>query len=291
MKLPHPAFYFRAALLSTLFLSLFGCFENNRNTNKLCENHPNICAKLNIKDGQCRHERTDLIWKRYKAQEKPSDLNLFDELLLTKKYAKCMEMVAQIETTTLKSKKQLRTEALFHSFDAIEALEKKLKSSYQPSIIYYRWTQGEREALEQFLKLEETDFLNSSELQLGLASYYADKDKEHTIQLLLKSLTFYDGRKGRTLEKTIPEVIKTLATLNHGLGKRDQAYLWALIGENLGLPVAKEAQLNRLYPMTNQKRKKIAYIAKKITNAIEDGEFNKKMVPRFKNIENTKSKK
>ena len=43
--------------------------------------------------------------------------------------------------------------------------------------------------------------------------------------------------------------------------------------------------------MTNQKRKKIAYIAKKITNAIEDGEFNKKMVPRFKNKENTKLKK
>ncbi|CZF81375.1 DUF2989 domain-containing protein [Grimontia marina] len=259
--------------IPTLFIA--GCFESNRSTAQLCENYPQICQKLNVTDGQCRHERTDLIWKRYDVVKKDSDLNKFDELLLTKKYAKCMELAAQIETTTLKGKKTLRTEALFHAYDTIEKLEQKLKSSYQPSIIYYRWTQGDNEALEQFLKLEETEYLNTPELQLGLATYYVDKDKEHTIKLLVKSLTLYDGRAGETKDKAIPEVIKSLATANHSIGKLDDAYLWALVGGELGLPIAKKAQLKLLYPMTDSRRETIADIAKDIALEIEDGDFDK----------------
>ncbi|USH01632.1 DUF2989 domain-containing protein [Grimontia kaedaensis] len=256
-------------------LLLAGCFESNRSTAQLCENYPQICQKLNVRDGQCRHERTDLIWKRYDVIKKDSDLNKFDELLLTKKYAKCMELAAQIETTTLKSKKTLRTEALFHAYDAIDSIEQKLKSSYQPSIIYYRWTQGDNEALEQFLKLEETEYLDTPELQLGLATYYVDKDKEHTIKLLLKALSYYDGRAGETREKAIPDVVKSLATANHSIGKLDDAYMWALVGGELGLPIAKEAQLKLLYPMADSRRATIADIAKDIASEIEDGDFEK----------------
>ncbi|EOD77960.1 hypothetical protein RN22_01500 [Grimontia sp. AD028] len=265
----------KLAIATITPLLLAGCFESNRSTAQLCENYPQICNKLNVQDGQCRHERTDLIWKRYDVVKKESDLNKFDELLLTKKYAKCMELAAQIETTTLKSKKTLRTEALFHAYDAIDKLEQQLKSSYQPSIIYYRWTQGDNEALEQFLKLEETEYLNTPELQLGLATYYVDKDKEHTIKLLLKALSYYDGRAGETREKAIPDVVKSLATANHSIGKLDEAYLWALVGGELGLPIAKEAQLKLLYPMADSRRATIADIAKDIASEIEDGDFEK----------------
>ncbi|NGN98675.1 DUF2989 domain-containing protein [Grimontia sp. S25] len=265
----------KLAIAAMIPLLLAGCFESNRSTAQLCENYPQICQKLNVRDGQCRHERTDLIWKRYDVVKKDSDLNKFDELLLTKKYAKCMELAAQIETTTLKSKKTLRTEALFHAYDAIDKLEQQLKSSYQPSIIYYRWTQGDNEALEQFLKLEETEYLNTPELQLGLATYYVDKDKEHTIKLLLKALSYYDGRAGETREKAIPDVVKSLATANHSIGKLDEAYLWALVGGELGLPIAKEAQLKLLYPMADSRRATIADIAKDIASEIEDGDFEK----------------
>ncbi|CZF77729.1 hypothetical protein GCE9029_00382 [Grimontia celer] len=261
------------AAITPLFVA--GCFESNRSTAQLCENYPQICQKLNVRDGQCRHERTDLIWKRYDVIKKDSDLNKFDELLLTKKYAKCMELAAQIETTTLKSKKTLRTEALFHAYDTIDSIEQKLKSSYQPSIIYYRWTQGDNEALEQFLKLEETEYLDTPELQLGLATYYVDKDKEHTIKLLLKALSYYDGRAGDTREKAIPDVVKSLATANHSIGKLDEAYMWALVGGELGLPIAKEAQLKLLYPMADSRRATIADIAKDIASEIEDGDFEK----------------
>lgn len=284
LKFNFRTYYFKRSAVFIFVLLLSGCFENNRNTNKLCSNYPEICFKLNNNDGQCRHERTDLIWARYDFVKKPSDLNKFDELLLTKMYAKCMLNVAQIETTTLKAKKTLRTEALFHAYDSIERIEKELKTSYQPSIIFYRWTQGDREALEQYLKLEETEYLNTPELQLGLASYYADKDKAHTVSLLLKSLSFYDGRSGYTQDKIIPEVIKSLATINHGQGKLNDAYLWALIGENLGLPVAKEAQLKFLYPMSDEQRDQMIQIAELIAESIEDGQFEKnnlKLINKF----------
>ncbi len=281
---------FNTQLTITVFgtLLITGCFESNRSTAQLCENNPSICAKLNVQDGQCRHERTDLIWKRFNVLKKPSDLNKFDELMLTKKYARCMELVAQIETTTLKAKKTLRTEALFHAFDSIERLELELKSSYQPSIIYYRWTQGDNEALEQFLKLEETEYLDTPELQLGLATYYVDKDKLHTIDLLQKSLMLYDGRAGKTRDKTVPEAIKSLATANHSLGNLDIAYLWALVGSEMDLPVAKQAQLKLLYPMEDARRDQISDIAGDIASAIEDGDFNSGLLSTLAIIDNKK---
>lgn len=278
------SFYFKGCVSLIVVLLLSGCFPNNRSTNKLCANNPQICLSLNNNDGQCRHERTDLIWTRFDFIQTPSDLNKFDELLLTKKYAKCMNLVAQIETTTLKSKKTLRAEALFHAYDAIERLEKELKTSYQPAVIYYRWTQGDKEALEQYLKLEETDYLDTPKFQLGLASYYVDTDKEHTVYLLLKGLSLYDGREGETRDKIIPEIIKTLATINHGLGHLNKAYLWALIGVNLELPIANEAQLKLLYPMTDEQRDQMTDIAELIADSIEDGEFNKnnlKLINKF----------
>ncbi|OEE70100.1 hypothetical protein A1OO_04810 [Enterovibrio norvegicus FF-33] len=272
------SFPYKVVITAISTLLLAGCFESNRSTAQLCENYPQICNKLNTEDGQCRHERTDLIWLRFDVIKKPSDLNKFDELQLTKKYAKCMSLAAQIESTTLKSKKTLRTEALFHAYDTIDQLELELKSSYQPSIIYYRWTQGDQEALEQFLKLEETEYLDSPEMQLGLASYYVDKDKVHTINLLMKSLTLYDGRSSMTMEKTIPDVVKSLATANHSLGKLDEAYMWALVGSELGLAIAKEAQIKLLYPMIDERRALIADISDDIASSIESGNFDKSML-------------
>ncbi|KXF79972.1 DUF2989 domain-containing protein [Enterovibrio coralii] len=265
-------------------LLLTGCFESNRSTAQLCENYPQICDKLNVRDGQCRHERTDLIWMRYEVEKKPSDLNKFDELLLTKKYAKCMELSAQIETTTLKERKTKRTEAVFHAYDSIERIEQELQTSYQPAIIYYRWTQGDNEALDQFLRLEETEYLDTPELQLGLATYYVDKDKEHTINILLKSLSFYDGRAGNTRDKTVPEAIKSLATTNHSLGFLDEAYMWAMVGGELGLPIAKEPQLKLLYPMTDGRRATLLDIAEDIASAIEDGDFDRDLLEPVRNL-------
>lgn len=283
MKATHRIFSFKMTTTLLGSLLLMGCFESNRNTKQLCENSPQICNKLNLPDGQCRHERTDLIWMRFEVEKKPLDLNKFDELLLTKKYAKCMGLAAQIETTTLKSKKTRRTEALYHAFDSIARLEKELKSSYQPSIIYYRWSQGDKEAIEQFLKLEETEYLDTSELQLALATYYVNKDKLHTITLLLKSLSFYDGRAGKTRNKIIPEVIKTLATSYHSQGNLDMAYLWAMIGKNLDIPIAKEAKLKLFYPMSNEKRLHIKKIAHQISKSIVKGDFDENMLKSINN--------
>ncbi|PCS22226.1 DUF2989 domain-containing protein [Candidatus Enterovibrio escicola] len=267
-------------------LLIVGCFEKNRSTSQLCDNNLQLCTGLNLRDGQCRYERTDLIWQRYEVLKKSSDLGKFDELMMTKKYAKCMDLAAQIESTTLQSKKTLRTEALLHSFDSIARLEKELKNSYQPAIIYYRWTQGDKEALDQFLKLEETEYLNTPEMQLGLATYYIDKDKVHTINLLLKTLAFYNGRAGYTRDRTVPEAIKSLATSNHSLGKLDEAYFWALVGSQLNLPITNEAQLKLLYPMNDIRRNHIADVAHDVAALIEDGDFNPGLLNRLSTIRN-----
>ncbi|MCP4884984.1 MAG: DUF2989 domain-containing protein [Flavobacteriales bacterium] len=264
---------FFSCLLFAFLLS--GCIEN-RSTAHLCINHPQICEGLNINDGQCNQIRTQLLWLRFDQIDNPSEFKLFDELELTKTYAQCMEVAGQTQSTTLKSKQRLRTESLIAAYQAIENIEAKLEASYLPSIIYYRWTKGDPDALDDFLKLENTDLLNTPELQLGLATYYHSKDKTYTLQILKKGLSFYDGRNNETLKKTVPELIKHLATTAHANNQLDEAYLWSLIGKNFAVPIVDEKRLALLYPMDNSKRVKIQAIADEISEDISDGKFDEK---------------
>lgn len=269
------------SLLSVVTASsmlLTGCFEGRQNTKKVCGDNPELCAELNVGDGQCRFERSDLVFQRLAVKEKPSDLNKFEELKLVKRYQRCMELVASIEPTTLKSKKTLRTEALFHAYEEIDRLNEELRDSYQPAIIYYRWSHGDNAALEQFLKLEGTKYLETPELQLGLATYYVDKDKPKTIIILKHALALFDGKNGDTREKVLPEAIKSLATANHASQNMDAAYMWAMVGKQFNLPITNQTQLDRMYPMSPAKRKLISDVADDIASAIDDGDFQATMV-------------
>ena len=237
--------------LLMLVWTLSGCLEN-RNTSHLCTNHPQICEGLNINDGQCNQLRTHLIWLRYDQLENPSEFKKFDELALTKEYAKCMHLAGQIEVTTLDSKKTLRIEALHQAQKAVEQIEQELETSHQPSIIYHRWTQGDVSALEKFLALEKTEHLDTPELQYGLATYYIKRDRPHAIFILKKGLTFYDGRDGRTLTETLPKILQSLATTTHAENLLDEAYFWAMVGDHFSVPIVNEKRLNLLYPMTEK---------------------------------------
>ncbi|NAW99911.1 DUF2989 domain-containing protein, partial [Vibrio sp. V23_P3S9T160] len=45
----------KVPMILSLSLLISGCFENNRDTDKLCADNPNLrCERLNINDGQCR---------------------------------------------------------------------------------------------------------------------------------------------------------------------------------------------------------------------------------------------
>ncbi|WP_299013565.1 DUF2989 domain-containing protein [uncultured Photobacterium sp.] len=260
-------------LLPAICLTLLnGCYEQHSSTESLCESYPQICAETNLNDGQCRLQRTKLIWQRYDVLKNPADIEKYKELKFTYEYQKCLDYAARIEPTNLKERKNNRAKALIASYRSIDRLNKELAHSTDPEIIYYRLTQGDKSALRQFLQLEGKPALETPELQLALATFYTDKDKEKTIQLLKHALELYE--KGQGIK---PEIIQSLATLSHQTKSIDSAYLWARVGSEFGIPVASQEKLVTYYPMPEEKRSLLNDKAEKISKAIQKGNFKARM--------------
>ncbi|OLQ75283.1 hypothetical protein BIT28_10145 [Photobacterium proteolyticum] len=262
----------KLSLAAVSLTLLSGCFERHRSTESLCEKYPEICESTNLNDGQCRLQRTNLIWQRYDVQKNPVAEEKFKELKFTYDYQKCLEYAARIEPTELKERKTLRTRALINSYKSIARLSEELAKSDDPEIIYYRWSQGEKGALRQFLQLEGTPALETPELQLALATYYTDKDKAKTIQLLKHALELYE--RGQIIK---PEIIQSLATLSHQTESITNAYLWARVGTELGASVVSQEKLISFYPMPDDERQAIDLQAQKISKALEKGNFRASM--------------
>ncbi|MGF1757426.1 DUF2989 domain-containing protein [Photobacterium sagamiensis] len=265
--------YLKLTLLTVTVIALSGCYERHRTTDSLCEAYPSLCAELNVNDGQCKIQRTNLIWQRYNVLKSSADTAKFKELKLTYKYQICLEYAARIEPTELKERKSRRMSALIHSYDSIKRLNQELASSEDPKIIYYRWSQGDKKALRQFLLLEGSAKLETPELQLALATYYTGKDKEKTLQILSHALELY--KENQPIK---PEIILSLATISHQQGLAHHAYIWATVGGEFNLPVVKPETLAALYPMEDAEREALNIQAKKITKALEKGEFTADMV-------------
>lgn len=214
-----------------------------------------------------------MIWQRYDVLKNPVDAEKFKELKFTYDYQYCLEYAARIEPTELKERKTIRTQALLKSYESIKRLNNELNDSKDPEIIYYRWSQGDKKALRQFLLLEGTPALETPDLQLALASFYTHKDKEKTIRLLKHALELYE--KGQSIK---PEIIQSLATLSHQTGANDQAYLWAQVGTELETSVTSQEKLIHLYPMPEERRQQLNTTAEKIAKTLKLGNFRASMV-------------
>ena len=268
-----PAIKFIA--LATIVLPLLsGCFEKRITTAQLCEDHEALnCLALNLRDSQCRIQRTNLIWQRFEVLKEGSDLNKFEELMFVDDYQKCLDLSARIEPIQGKEVKSLRSTALLHTYDEQERLRKVLKTSEEVSIIYYRWSQGDNEARRQFLQLEGTGKLQTPEMQFALATFYTTRDSKKTIALLHRSLELTEA------DSIKPEVIKSLASVNQKDGSKQRAYMWALVGKEFDLPIAPEAQLNLLYNFTAEQKTQLANHADAIAEAIKKGQFKPSLLP------------
>lgn len=266
----------KATLKLTLLLAsiafLSGCFERHRSTDSLCQAEPQLCADTNLNDGQCRLQRVNLIWQRYDVLKDPTDKEKFKELQYTYAYQKCLEYAARIEPTELKERKTHRTQAMLSAYASIKRLNDELAESNDPEILYFRWSQGDKEALRKFLRLEGSSEMQTPEMQLALATFYTSKDQEKTIRLLKRALELYSRQP-----KIKPEILQGLATLSHQQGATEQAYLWAKVGEALAMPVANQDKLNAFYPMSDERRNELNGQAEKIAQALYDGDFSASM--------------
>ncbi|WP_394144547.1 DUF2989 domain-containing protein [Vibrio atypicus] len=267
----------QALTLSLISIALVGCFESRKNTEQLCNDNPALrCERLNMNDGQCRVPRTDLIWHRFEVLKNPTPSNHIKEYELLAEYKKCLELASQIQAIDQNNVKERRFHALVNSGDDIEALVKTIEKSNSPDALYFLWSQvGSEEARRSFLQLEGTKQLDTAEMQYALATFYTSRDQQKTRQLLLRALELTNRNNINT------EVFKSLASTTYRLGRKEEAYIWAMVASEFGVPIATKHELVLLYGFKEEKYQQLQLQADTIKESIENGTFKKSQMPRF----------
>ncbi|WGW01408.1 DUF2989 domain-containing protein [Vibrio sp. YMD68] len=257
-------------------LALTGCFEINKNTDRLCKDTPELrCELLNMDDGQCRVPRTDLIWHRFEVFKNPSDENIIQEYELGRLYRRCLELAAQIQPIDQSALKQQRFNALMHSGEELERIVSQLKQSDSPEALYFLWSQiGDEPSRRAFLQLEGTKKLQTAEMQYALATFYTNRNQLKTLELLNRALELTKTDKVNT------EILKTLASTYYRVDKKELAYIWAMVAKRYDVDIASDKELQLLYGFSKEKYNRLDDIADSIEDALGSASFDSKMIPK-----------
>lgn len=89
------------------------CQGEFKTTDSLCSAHPELCKGLNNNDGQCRIQRTDLIWQRYKQLKTPTDIEKLHTLEFTRSYQYAWSMPQKLNQPAIKNVNQCGPLRLF----------------------------------------------------------------------------------------------------------------------------------------------------------------------------------
>ncbi|WP_428772110.1 DUF2989 domain-containing protein [Vibrio sp.] len=267
----------RILSLLSLVVLLNGCFENRKNTNKLCSDNPALrCELLNIDDGQCRVPRTDLIWHRLEVLRNPSDTQVIEEYHLVSDYRKCLELASQIQPIDQTELKQARFNALVHAGDEQQRIVSQLKQSDSPEALYFLWSQiGDDQARRRFLQKEGSRELDTAEMQFALATFYTNRNPEKTIDLLNRALELTGNNEVNT------EILKTLASTYYQLNRKELAYIWTQVASRYNVPLVSAREMQLLYGFSEQKYQQLDQVAEDIESAVESGHYQSSQVPNF----------
>lgn len=269
----------RFSLITFTAFSLSGCFDTTPTTTQLCEDHSELqCDQLNMRDGQCLNQRDALILSRFTTLKSQNDLDKLKTIQATYQYQSCLTSAAQIEPITAKEIKTKRSEALIHTYDAIDLLSIELKESKEPKVLYYRWSTGDKSALREFLQLEGSRSLETAELQYALATFYALRNGNKTVTLLNHSLELLT--KDDYKNDFHATIIKSLASINHKEQNTEHAYIWALVGKEFDLQVSSQQQLDLLYSFSNAEKQKLQQASEVIVKSIKEQKFSAQLLPK-----------
>lgn len=271
---------FSHLLLISFSLLLSGCFESSKNTDKLCQDNPELrCDNMNINDGQCRLPRTNLIWHRREVLKNPTSENKIKEYELLHTYQQCLELASQIQVIDQTELQQKRFSALMNTHTDQANIVADLEKISSPSVYYFLWTQFDNsEAKRNFLKLEGTKELETAELQYALATYYTTRDKRKTVLLLEHALELSDPTNLNI------EIFTSLASVNQSLGNKEHAYIWAIVSKDFGINLISDADMQRMFIFNEDKIKRLQEIANTIIKAIKKGQYRQDLLPTIKEL-------
>lgn len=209
--------------LLILFFSilLLSSCDGKKSLAELCKENPEICQEFG-QDSWCKRERNNVALGRINLKNAPKDANKYKLLVAYEHYVDCMGLASQIQHIKLKEKTTMRKDNLLKAEAKLAKLASETLDSAHPHLLYYHWSRElNRDSLAQFLQLEGSPALENSLSQFQLATYYAKKDRNKTLQLLFRSLELH-----QVGEALIPEIFETLTTVFTNKNNPKQAYIW-----------------------------------------------------------------
>lgn len=257
----------RVLLCLTVLLSACDGFFA-KSVNSICEDHPNLCNDLNP-DGWCRAEKAHIIKNRYSELDQASDLLNYRLLISFEDYKACISKAAQIEHIKLREKEVGRMKGLLTAERELKRLARLTRQSKDPHLLYYHWSRfGNKESLQYFLSYEKQGKLETSELQLALASYYVKFDLPKAQQLLYHALELYQSN-----DEIDNEIFTSLTTLYMKLEDYPNAYTWAYVARKFNAEGLDLVQVETLLPHNQSNLEQLQKRAEKYVSDIKDGEF------------------
>lgn len=247
---------------------LTGCGERLPTVREICTSEPQHCTDLN-QDSWCRAERRQLIVTRYLRQHRESASYEYYLLKDLQNYSQCIERASSIEHRELKDKQSHRIQAYLNSIEAINEVADATANSEHPLLMYWHWgNRADQQALEKLLALEHTPQMQTHELQLALATYYAKQDQQKMINQLYRALRLYQPDQRFNVE--IPESIVT-----YYLKQKDvkNAYIWAQVAIAFNSSALDNQQMKSIVNATPEQYERWEEQAAIIVERLEDGVF------------------
>jgi hypothetical protein len=217
----------RALTISILF-ALSGC-SDQLSIRQICEDHAQFCSDLNT-DSHCNTERADVIISRFLESKDPNDEIRYQLLTQFHKYEKCVSLASSIEHIKLKEKTTSRVNGHLTAVREIRRLQKETINSEFPPLLFYHWSRGSNEdAINKLLELDKLYQLETTDMQLKLATYFVKFDDEAAIDKLYHALEL--NPSGQDAPQ---EIYTTLVNIFYKSKRYKHAYIWALVAKEAG---------------------------------------------------------
>ena len=214
-------FYKIASILP--FCTLIAC-DSGPNFAELCEQHPEICQEFQ-EDSWCKRERITVGFANLTHKLDVNDGNKYQQLMAYEGYEKCMEHASKIEHIKLKVKKTMRIDNVIKAQAKIKEIAIATRNSEHPDLLFFHWSRYLNEnSLNKFVALEGNELLERPNRQVNLASYYAKRDPNKTLDLLYHALELYQSDA-----KLDTEIFKSIASIFADRKEYKQAYIWSKI--------------------------------------------------------------
>ncbi|WP_394131707.1 DUF2989 domain-containing protein [Shewanella maritima] len=256
-------------LFLTLFLGLFGC-ENDRNTDLICKNNPELCADLH-KDSWCRYEKADLIRHRFalKRTESPTGEQLYQLLEYLETYSACIELAAGVKHILHPERSDDRQRAYAISTQTLQQLRETTKDNPDVYLAYYRWKRFNDNPSQQIvIEHFRQGLIDEPEMLESIGQHFV-REEPQTAQKVFVSLL-----KQTEYQSINPDWLLALATIYRQQQDFEMSYMLTRANLLISSNTANEQKMQSMVFGDKNTIAKLDQQAELLVSVLNDGSFS-----------------